>query len=185
LEPFFKIFNSKKAILSFTVIVLFLFSTSTGQTNITPEYKVKSVFIFNFTRFVDWPETYMKNNSDPFIIGIIGENPFGNILEETVLGEKVGTHPIVVQHFTDKNAVANCQLLYIGYSDERRIREVITNLNKRPVLTVSDANNFCLMGGIVQFYQEENKIRLMINTQNSKAAALNISSKLLAVARVL
>jgi hypothetical protein len=78
------------------LLLLFTFDQSKSQDAVLPEYKVKSVFIFNFTKFVDWPSTSFESEDSPFIIGIIGNNPFGNYLEETVLGEKVGPHPIVI-----------------------------------------------------------------------------------------
>jgi hypothetical protein len=165
------------------LLLLFTFDQSKSQDAVLPEYKVKSVFIFNFTKFVDWPSTSFESEDSPFIIGIIGNNPFGNYLEETVLGEKVGPHPIVIKRYLDKKDITKCHLLYLGYTDPNRIKDIISYLENKPVLTVSEADGFCNSGGMVQFYTERNKIKLAINSEASKSASLNISSKLLSVAR--
>ena len=104
-------------------------------------------------------------------------------IEEAVAGEKVGTHPIVVEHYYDKKEIIYCHLLYINYTKEEQIIETIAALANRSILTVSDAPGFNELGGIIRFYTEQNKIRLQINTDVAKLAQLTISSKLLNVAK--
>ncbi len=166
------------------VLIICLFtSISIAQNSSSNAEKIKAVFIFNFTQFVDWPSSSFSSPEAPFIIGIAGKNLFGSYLEETVMGEKVGTHPIIIKYFDEEKEITNCHILYINYSDDRRIKELLSFIVTHEILSVSDAPNFNKLGGIVRFYTEQNKIRLQINTNAAKTAQLNISSKLLSVAK--
>ena len=154
-----------------------------GQNRTAPEYQVKAVFLYNFTQFIEWPQTAFKSSDDPFIIGIIGEDPFGSYLDETVAGEKIGTHPIQVQRYTNVKEALNCHILYINTEDAETAREILSLTSEKSILTVGDSPGFYNWGGIVKFFTENNKIRLQINVELSRAADLNISSKLLSVAK--
>jgi hypothetical protein len=143
--------------------------------------QVKAVFLFNFTQFVTWPHGSFPAPTSPFVIGIVGTNPFGNFLKKVVENEKVEGHPIAVQHFTGIKDVRNCHLLFVNVQNPA---EAIEELNQRGVLTVGDSADFARSGGMIGFYVENNKIRLQINTRSARAANLSISSKLLRLAAV-
>ena len=164
------------------ILILTAF-TSHAQKRAAAEYKVKAAFLYNFTKFIDWPETAFKNSDDPFIIGIIGDDPFGAYLDETVEGEKIGTHPIKVKRFREIRNVSGCHMLYINSNDQEWVGNVLSYAAGKNILTVGDAASFNKWGGIIRFYNEENKIRLEINLNRYKEAQLNISSKLLSVAK--
>lgn len=167
------------------LLLFFLFSMSavSAQSGALPENKLKAVFLYNFTRFIDWPAEAFYSSNAPFVIGIIGNDPFGNYIEEAVAGENISGHPIIVKRFQNVKDVA-CHILYINSNDPETTREILSTLSNRSILTVSDQKNFVKWGGMVRFFSEENKIRLQINNSAAKAAQLNISSKLLAVAQV-
>ncbi|HKR05754.1 MAG TPA: YfiR family protein [Bacteroidia bacterium] len=154
-----------------------------GQNKTAPEYQVKAVFLYNFTQFIEWPPSSFKEPDDPFIIGIIGDDPFGSYLDETVAGERFGTHPIKIQRYNDVKNISNCQILYISSDDVETTKKILSAVSGKGVLTVSDVPNFYKWGGTVRFFTENNKIRLQINVDLSKAEELDISSKLLNVAK--
>ena len=141
------------------------------------------MFLYNFTRFIDWPSAVLRSPADPFVIGIIGDDPFGDYLDETVTGERVGTHPILVRRMKDISEIGNCHILYIGSHDQEFTRRVLDEVAKKSILTVSDLPGYYRWGGIVRFFTENNKIRFQINVQQSREAELVISSKLLSVAK--
>lgn len=147
------------------------------------EYKLKSVFIFNFTRFVDWPASSFTSETSPFIIGVSGKNPFNNYLEQTVSGEMVGKHPIQIKYIPDINQAGGCHLLFISSNEISKVKEFINSNLQSPTLTVSDMPEFNVIGGMIRFFYDNNKIRFEINTAPVKQANLNISSKLLSVAK--
>jgi hypothetical protein len=153
-----------------------------AQNKAASEYQVKAVFLFNFTQFIEWPAETFNSPDEPFVIGIIGENPFGTYINETVSGEKYGTHPIVIKNYKKREDIGNCQMLYITSDEQEEVKNILASISQKNILTVNDLPGFTKNGGMVQFYIENNKIRLRINVERSKAAGLNISSKLLSVA---
>jgi hypothetical protein len=147
-----------------------------------PEYQVKAVFLFNFAQFVSWPS---KQPSDtPFVIGIVGDDPFESYLDETVRGEKVNNRLLTTQRFRRGRDPRNCNILFISQSERDRAAEIVSSLKGRSVLTVSDIEGFADLGGMVELFTEKNKIHMRINLEAVKAADLKVSSKLLRVAEV-
>lgn len=156
-----------------------------SQLTIPPEYQVKAVFLYNFSHFIDWQNSLSSNPNDAFIIGILGNDPFGSYMDEIVRGEKVYGHPIIIQRYSDVRDIKLCHILFLNIKDRGKVKEVVTSLQGKNILTVSDISNFALDGGIIQFYTMKNKTRLRINIAAAKNAGLNISSKLLRVAETL
>lgn len=173
-----------KKIIIWILIWLSGLAFAQAQSPAAPEFSVKSVFIFNFTQFVEWPAEAFSGPDSPFIIGIVGTNPFGTYLLETVAGERVGSHPIQVHHFQEGADLKECHLLYVNLLDSKKIKTVLTALDHRHTLTVGDAPLFTREGGMIRFFMRNNKIRLEINPTTVRAAQLTISSKLLNVAEI-
>ena len=157
---------------------------SFAQNTTVTENKIKAVFLFNFTKFVDWPESAFMSQDSPFIIGILGGKPdLNDYIEKSVTGEMVGNHTIIVQNYDDEQGPFYCQILYIDLPNSSKIKSALSTVENQSILTIGESMDFNKSGGIVRFYTEENKIRLQINTEAAKTARLNISSKLLNVAK--
>ena len=167
------------------VLLVTCMQALTAQTVTSDEYKVKAVFLYNFTRFVDWPQSTFESSVEPFIIGIVGNDPFGASIQEAVADERIGAHVIKVIHFDDAVEISKCHILYVGTSDPDEIRNILSRIKGKSILTVSDIPNFIRWDGMIRFYTENNRIRLEINNTRAKEAGLRISSKLLRVANVL
>lgn len=167
------------------IMVMLLYSPLSGaQTQATPEYQVKAVFLFHFTQFVEWPPASFPSADSPFIIGVYGENPFNSYLSETIAGEKVHGHAIVVQQYNSIEQVPICHILFINKS-EQTIMEGISEISKRQsILTVGDAPDFLERGGMVRFVSKGNKVHIQINLEAAKNAKLDISSKLLRLVEI-
>ena len=164
------------------VLSLFLLARapeSHAQAPTPAEYQLKAVFLFNFAQFVEWPPEASQGSHAPLIIGVLGEDPFGVYLDETVRGEKVNDRPLVVQRYRRIDEMKACHILFISRSEANQLEPIITSLKGRHILTVGDAVGFAQRGGIIRFVTEKNKIRLRINLEAAKAAHLTISSKLL------
>lgn len=157
----------------------------TAQLQPASEYQVKAVFLYNFSRFVDWPQSAFENSYSPFIIGIIGEDPFGPFMEEAVKGERIGAHIVKVMHFQAASEAQNCHILYMNTTDQHLINQIMYTVSGSSVLTVSDIPDFTKWGGMIRFFTGNNRIRLEINNTSAKNVGLKISSKLLRVADVL
>ena len=153
------------------------------QAQVTREYQLKAAFLYNFCQFVDWPSDAFAKNDEPLIIGIFGDNPFGRYLDETVKGEKIDQHPIVVRYY-DNNENGKCHLAFIALSDPGQSSDVINNLKGKSTLTISDQPWFMEQDGMIRFVNNNNKIRFQINVDAVKDAGLEVSSKLLRLADI-
>jgi hypothetical protein len=143
------------------------------------EYQLKAVFLFNFAQFVEWPENAFVNADAPIVIGVLGADPFGSILDETVRDEHIGGRPLVIQRYRRLDEIGTCHILFINGSEFPHLEKILSALNGRSVLTVSDADRAARRGVMVQFITEKKRVRLRINLDAAKLAGLTLSSKLL------
>jgi hypothetical protein len=168
-----------------TAAVLLLNGTSLfAQSPDSQERQVKAVFLFNFTQFVDWPPSSFADPQSPMIIGILGDDPFGAYLEQAIQNEKINNHPLVIQHYRTVEEIKACHILFINISGKDKLEEIFDALKGRNILTVGDTRNFIRQGGMIRFFNENDKIRFQVNVEAAKAANLAISSKLLRLAEI-
>lgn len=173
--------------LALACFVVMLFAASSQkelQVKPAQEYQVKAVFLFNFTQFIQWPQTAFPESNTPMVIGILGKDPFGKYLDETVRNEKIDNHPLVIQRFQSVNDISTCHILFINITEKDELKTIFDALKSKNILTVGDANNFSKYGGMIRFFTEENKTRIRINMTAVKSTDLTISSKLLRLADV-
>jgi len=169
------------------LLLLGHFSSQTqSQTPEQPsrEYQLKAIFLFNFTQFIDWPPASFAGEEAPLIIGILGANPFGSYLEETVSGEKINGHPVTVQYFQNEAGAKTCHILFINLPETKKRKQAIEAVKENNILTVCEAADFSKQGGMIRLFTRNNKIKLLINLEASKAANLVLSSKLLRLADI-
>ena len=143
---------------------------------------MKAVFLFNFAQFVEWPTNSFADLQSPIVIGVLGDDPFGNYLDELVRGEQVNHRPLVIKRYTRVEEIKSCQILFISASERDRLDSVFQKLRGCSILTVGDTEGFASRGGMIRFVVEKNKIRLRINLDSARAANLVLSSKLLRTA---
>jgi hypothetical protein len=148
------------------------------------ENQVQAVFLFNFSRFVEWPAQAFAAPNDPFVIGIVGSDPFGARLDEAVHNEQINGHPLTVRRYRSVSDVDNCQILFIDRSEIGHLGQILAALDHRSTLTVSQADGAAQRGVMIQFATENSRIRLRINVESARAAGLTISSKLLRPAEI-
>jgi hypothetical protein len=155
-----------------------------AQTEPSREYQIKAVFLFNFAQFVEWPPAAFAGANTPIVIGVLGENPFGAYLDETVRNERVNNRPLEVQRYLRVDEIKTCHVLFISRSESHRLEQILVSLKDRSILIVGDGDDFVQRGGVIRLASAQNRIRLIINVEAAKAANLTISSKLLRSADV-
>ena len=155
-----------------------------AQTAASKEYQIKAAFLFNFAQFIEWPATAFTNTDMPFRIGILGDDPFGTSLEDTVQGETIHNHKIIVQRSREIGDLKNCQLIFIDKSEKNRVADVLSELDSKPTVTVSEIDGFARNGGVINFYLEEKKVRFEINPVAAQNDGLKISSQLLSLGKI-
>ncbi len=160
------------------------------------EYKIKAAFLYNFIKFVDWPEDRTANDDKITIVGIIGKNTFGDAFEP-VKDKKVKGQEAVIKYFKsfselEKNSddlektadeMKKCHLLFICSSEKDNLADIIDIVKNNNVLTVGETKDFLKAGGIINFLLEDNKVRFEINLSAAKKSKLIIRSQLLRLAQ--
>lgn len=143
------------------------------------EYDVKAAYLLNFTKFIEWPAAAVPDG-EPFRICVAGQNPFGDSLVKIVTGERVDAHPLVVQNL-GRDTPAHCQIIFFSKS-EKDVAETIAHLGPG-VLTVGETGDFFNLGGAIRFVLENGRVRFDVNQAAARRAGLQVSSRLLKVAR--
>jgi hypothetical protein len=155
-----------------------------GAAEPVSEYQLKAVFLFNFTQFVEWPAAALPAENAPFVIGVLGADPFGATLDGVVKGETEHGHALAIERYRSIAEIRNCQILFIPASELTHMQEILATLKGRSVLTVTDADDPSLRGVIIGLIRRDNRIRMRIDLQAAKASNLIISSKLLRPAEI-
>jgi hypothetical protein len=148
----------------------------------TTEFRVKAACLFKFTPFIEWPEAAFPDPKAPFIVAILGKDPFGPILEETFKGKSVGNHPIELRRYKDLKELKPCHMLYVSESEKENLEAVAKATKDMGAVTASDIETFTRKAGAIRFLIAENKVRFEINLDAAKRAKVTISSKLLKIA---
>ena len=148
------------------------------------EAEVKAAYLYNFGLFTQWPKKAFKAADSPFVIGILGEDPFGEEINEIAATETVNKRRIQIVRAPSGAPPPECHLLYVSASEKERFKEILESLKGQPVLTVSDDAPFCRLGGAIRFTRTSSKLGLVINPAAARAAGLRISPDLLAIAQI-
>lgn len=145
-----------------------------------PEYEVKGVFLYKFGDYVEWPETAFEGPGTPFIIGILGEDPFDGSLDQIVQNRTVQGRPIAIKRFSKAEQVRGVQILYLGASESARWQKDLESLKGMSILTVCD--RAAPPGAVITFVLQDRKVRFEIDQDAALRAGLKLSSKLLSLA---
>jgi uncharacterized protein DUF4154 len=157
---------------------------ASAQTVRASASEVQAVFLFNFAQFVEWPAEAFPDPQAPLVIGILGKDPFGSFLDETVRGEMVRGRAFRVERYRRVDDVKDCHILFISRSETKRVEGILAALKGKPILTVSNADDFERPGGIIRFILDQSRIRLSVDLEAAQAARLTFSSKLLRSAEI-
>jgi hypothetical protein len=146
------------------------------------EYQLKAAFLFNFAKFVEWPPEAFVGTRAPLVIGLLGQNPFGDDLKRTIHGKAISNRSLTVKEIHSLSEATNCHMLFISTSEKQRLPEILEGLHTASVLTVGETDGFTDDGGMIGFVLEGNKIRFRINETAARRAGLKVSSKLSSLA---
>ena len=162
-----------------------------GDASDSSEYLVKAGFIYNFAKFVEWPSTAFAEPDSPIVIGVLGTDPFGDIINHVVEGKKIGARGFVVRRFKwskelkDSKDFTNCRILFVSSSEKMHFEEVVEAVKGLPILTVGEAPGFAERGGMIRLMLEDNRVRFEVNVEAAHEGNLSISSRLLTLARII
>jgi len=143
-----------------------------------PEYQLKAAFLFNFARFVQWPDKAFSSADSPLVIGVLGEDPFGQPLRDIVENKSVSGRKLAIKYLKANDSLAGCHLLFISRSEKDRAGTVLAQLAGQNTLTVADFDGFARMGGMMNLFVSEKNVQFEINVEATERAQLKVSSKL-------
>ena len=174
------IFVNSTVWLKLVLLLLVLGCPAAATAQSASEYQVKAAFLYNAPKFIDWPPQTAA--AQVFTIGVLGDDPFGPVLEQlanrTVKGKK-----IVVRRMTSLDRAAESDLLFIAASEQRRLTAVLGRLRELPVLTVSDIDGFAYAGGMLELTMKRDRLSFTANNRQAKRQGFRISSQLLKLAQ--
>jgi YfiR/HmsC-like len=159
-----------------------------GNASDSSEYLIKAGFIYNFAKFVEWPANSFSQGDSPIVIGVLGTDPFGNVLDRIVEDKKIGSRGFVVRRFKwgkDLKDLKECKILFVSASEKAHIDEIVQSVKGLPIPTVGETPSFAERGGIIRFTLEDNRVRFEVNVDAARQAELNISSRLLTLAKII
>lgn len=158
-------------------------ASASAQPRQAKEYEVKAAYLYNFARFVDWPEAAFPTENAPLVVAVLGESPFGPALDSLV-GKTAKGRPLQVRRARRLDELPGVHLLFIADSERQRLSVILAALAGRPVLTVADVPHFARQGGMIQLIAAEGAVRFEINRSAALREGLEISSRLLQLATI-
>jgi len=164
--------TSRLALTSLVVVVAI--ATPDAQ-DIPFEYRVKAAYLYNFVKYVEWPDKGKRN----ILICVAGQNPFGNVLETMLRNERVRGVPLMTDVILEPRA--DCDVVYTKTTNFAAYLRAAAGM---PVLTVGESPRFLEQGDIVRFVVEGTNVRFEINPAAAERVGLRISSRLLQLARI-
>ena len=167
-----------------SVAALGLSPAPRAQVSPPTEYELKAAFLYNFAKFIDWPESSFANARSPFVICVLGADPFGRVLDDVLRNKSIGSRAVVIERFKDLAQARQCQMIFVSQSEGPHLAAILQDLQHAPVLVVGESDGFAEAGGTLQFTLEDAHLRFLINTDAAQRAGLNVSSKLLSLAKV-
>lgn len=150
------------------------------------EQQVKVAFVVKFGMFVEWPAsvTNTVQKAEPFEIGILGDDPFGEFVDEAAKNARINGRTMAVRRAKELSALDGCRIIFIGEDDPARVKEILLALHGKPVLTVGDAPGFAGLGGMIGLYKQDGKLRFEINSAVAEKSRLKLSAKLLVLGKI-
>jgi hypothetical protein len=164
-------------------MVFFTLDHARAQSRSATEYQVKAAFIYNFTKFIEWPEGTFDNATAPVILCVAPSNPLTEIFS-SLNNMTVGGRKIEVRFCNDISDIKKCHILFLASFDKTFIKERLEISQDKGILTIGEAKEFSQLGGIINFFIEKGRLRFEFNLEASRNAGLKVGSQLLMSAEI-
>ena len=159
------------------------FPLAAAEPVVAKEYQIKAAFLFHFTKFVEWPAEKFAETNSPIVIGVLGRNPFGTALAETVKDRKVNGRAIQVRQVNSVAEVKGLHVVFISGAEPNRFEVHEAVLKESAVLGVGESETFLTRGGTIRFALEEDRVCFEVDLNSAERAQLKLSAQLLKLAR--
>lgn len=146
------------------------------------EYAVKATYLYKFGPFVEWPAAAFGSPSGAVNLCVVGDDPFKEVLDQAVSGQRIGERPIVLRRLPAVDRHSGCHIMYVAGSDAQPVAEVLDTVHGTPVLTITDSARNARAKGIIHFVIHDDRVRFEIDDYTAAENGLIISSKVLSLA---
>ena len=163
------------------IISLLYVSLPATADDVSREYMIKAAFIYNFTKFVMWPQQDSYSDAESFNVCILGDGRL-TAAASTIQGKLVQGKVLQIKTITNAEENGECEIIFLAISNTERLQQTLESLKGTSVLSVGDSSNFVDNGGIIGLFVENNKIRFDINQLVADDSGLKINSRLLELA---
>ncbi|MCG8042522.1 MAG: YfiR family protein [Candidatus Thiodiazotropha taylori] len=170
--------------ISIVVLSLSAVTASAAQDSELETALLKTVFIYNFAKFTRWPEDQSKPTRDALTLCSVGDDSITNNLPK-LAGRVLRGKPIKSVKISNESELGECHVLYIAQSTHNRIQEILQPIKMRPILTISEMQQFSQNGGMIELTQDQEKLRFIINLNTTRSSGLRLSSQLLDLAIII
>jgi hypothetical protein len=153
-----------------------------AQAQEATEAVLKGAFVYNFTKFTEWPEDVLESGA-PLVVCVVGDPAVADALTRNAKDRQIGGHPVAVEMRTE-NGVQACHVLYVSSASARTVAQALASVASAPVLTISDDEAFANTGGIAQLFVAGGKMRFRVNLALVRRSRLQLSSRLLSLAEL-
>jgi len=169
----------KLSLILISVFILISGFRETHGPTVDTNSKFKAIFIYNFTKYIEWPKTY--RNGD-FVIGVIGKSPLYQELVKMAMTKKVANQPLKIIRYNSIKDLHKCHILYISKGDSFEIGEVIKQIKSNSTLIITEKSGLADQGAGINFVVKNNRLKFELNKNNVEKHKLKISSNLEALA---
>ena len=159
-------------------------SSGLSQSADNAEYPLKLALLYKFAQFVEWPPDAFPSARSPLVVCVVGEDPFQADLAQELRTRSVGGHRVELTTIKRTSDLRACRLVFITAAEKKHIPAIVANARAANALTVGETKGFAQGGGIISFTIEANKLSFEINIDAARQSRLKISSKLLALAKI-
>jgi hypothetical protein len=162
------------------VLVLSPFVSTPLAIQRVDEYRLKAAVLYNLAKFVEWPDEAFADPTAPLVVCVLGVDPFGAALDDTLRGHSVGGHATVARRIAD--VTPGCHVLFVANSEAKRLPAILDRTRTSSVLIVGEASGFIDRGGMIGLATDDDRVRFEVNLAAADRAHLRISSRVMALA---
>lgn len=155
-----------------------------GHAQTVSEYQAKALYLYNFAKFVDWPVEAFPSSAAPLQMCVFKENPFGSDLEQIVEGKVIAGHAVMIVTVQNEDQARGCHIVFISRSQSKQLNQILGVLGHVSALTVGESKGFVQQGGIINFVVQDDRVQFEVNQKAAELVRLNISSRLLSLAKL-
>jgi hypothetical protein len=164
-------------------LILTLLWMPTAAESTLSESEVKVGYLYNFAKFVEWPSVASEPGG-PLVVGIVGKDDIGKLLEQTLEGKMVNKRQLRIQRSENSAGLKKCHIVFFGKSASKNLKSQLKELEAQAILTVGETGDFTRQGGMIGLLLEDNRVKIEVNMAAVERGGLQISSRVLQLARL-